>query len=112
MTQLDLETWLGARAEPAQPDTYADEWASFRAAHPPVFARLLELARAELAARARYLSVKQLWEQLRRWCRIERAGEYKLNNNWTAYAARDLIVAEPALGAMLRTREASAKKAA
>ena len=106
MTQLDLHAWS------AQPDTYAKEWAAFRAAHPAVFARLLELARAEMRGGARYLSVKGLWEQLRRWCRIDHAGEYKLNNNWTAYASRDLIAVEPALGAMLRTREASARKAA
>lgn len=112
MTQLDLEAWMGERAQPAQPDTYAAEWATYRAAHPQVFAEFLRLARADLDRGANYISAKGVWEHLRRWCKVDRAGAFKLDNNHTRACADDARAVEPRLVGVMRTREASARKAA
>lgn len=112
MTQLDLEAWLAeapARTETAErdPDTYAAEWAAFRAAHPQVFAEFLRLARADLDRGANYISAKGVWEQLRRWCKVDRAGAFKLDNNHTKACAEDARAAEPRLVGVMRTRRAA-----
>ncbi|MGN6107258.1 MAG: hypothetical protein ACTHU0_19275 [Kofleriaceae bacterium] len=65
--------------------------------NPRVLRTLLAMARRKVRAGAKRVSVKALWEQARSKLRVQRTGRYKLNNDYTAPAARWLIAKEPRL---------------
>lgn len=79
-------------------------WRAFRKAHPHVFARALELARADLAkqeleAKAKRISIASIWERLR-----GKVGA-PLDNSFRSLVARALLAAEPRLHGVLETRQ-------
>jgi len=90
--------------EPKEPQTIEERYAAFSAEHPEVLAELLRLARARLDRGERYIGAKALWEELRRSLAVQRSGAYKLNNNFTAAYARELVAAEPRLAGVIRMR--------
>jgi predicted kinase len=121
MTQLDLLSFTPAPAKP-RALTIEERYQLFHAANPQVFAEMLRLARARLDRGEKYISVKALWEELRRSLiqiaqRKEAAYEgfdalkaaYKLNNSYTALYARELLDIEPRLAGVIETRKRKAK---
>lgn len=95
---------------PASP-SIDQRWAEFHQANPHVLDEMLRLARARVASGATRIGVKALWEELRSWLQVTGKGEYKLNNSFTAPAARALIERDPSLASVieLRTRKAKTK---
>ncbi len=110
MTQLDLLS-PPPPAEPSKPKrpTIEERWQAFDAANPHVFRRLLELARARLDRGERYISVKALYEELRVSLSTKKEAGYRLNNDFTAIAARRLLEVEPRLVGVIETRKRTAK---
>lgn len=101
---------------PAQVELALDEnkharaWREFRSANPKVYAILQAKAR-ERMIRGRRFGMKQLfevvrWEVATTWA--DDAEGFKVNNNFTAYAARDLIAEIPALADLIETRRTRA----
>jgi len=81
-------------------------WWKFRDDNPRVWALFLGFAQ-QLVSRGRRFGVKFLaervrWEVLTTWEPDDQG--YKLNNNWTAYIARDLIAQMPAAGELIELR--------
>jgi hypothetical protein len=109
--QLDIFASTPSDAPPerqAAPATIGGRFRAFDAANPHVLAEMLRLARARLDRGERYISVKALWEELRRALAYRHEvladGEYKLNNNYTALYARRLLDLEPRLDGVIATR--------
>jgi hypothetical protein len=74
--------------------------------HPEV-RKLIERFALEMAGKHRRFGVRLLtervrWEVLTTW--VEDEDGYKINNNFNAYLARDLIAKYPALEALIETR--------
>lgn len=74
-------------------------WKAFRATHPHVFDRALELARDKLAKKEKRVSVAAIWEGLRGKVGVP------LDNTHRAPLARALLAAEPRLHGVLETRQ-------
>jgi len=85
--------------------TLARRFAEFHQANPQIFDRLLDLARQDAAAQHR-IGVKRYFERLRGEIPTERApGEnYRLDNGYTAFYARLLAAADPAIAAHIELR--------
>lgn len=73
--------------------------------HPHVY-RLIERFVGELQSRRiRRAGIKAIWERVRWEMAVETSSSApKLNNNWTAYYARLLIIHHPEWGSMFATR--------
>ena len=80
----------------------------FHEKNPHVLVELLRLARARLARGETRVGSKALWEELREWIRVEKAGSWKLDNSLTALYGRALIAAEPALDGVIELRRRKA----
>ena len=85
----------------------ARAWARFRDENPKVYAIIRDRA-LEMLERHRKFGIKMLFEvarwQIRRdWDKDDQG--FKLNNNYTAYCARDLIAEYPAMADLIETRE-------
>jgi hypothetical protein len=108
MTQLDLTALLHAECDAEDKAhrklSIEQRWATWSAANRNVLAELLRLARVLLAQGATYISTKALWEATRVSLEAHEDGGYKLNNTFTASAARWLIEQEPRLEGVIRTR--------
>jgi len=110
--QLDLlsgivpSTKSKAATEPARPveQTIEERFTAFDQANPHVFAEMLRLARARLARGEKRIGVKALWEELRSWLQVTGAGDYKLNNTYTALYSRKLIESDPTLAHVIEVR--------
>lgn len=103
MTVADLLTWT-PRREPDDRPTIEQRWQAWSKANSHVLSELLRLARAHLEVGTRYLSVKALCEECRVSLAAAREGGYRLNNDFTAPAARWLVNVEPRLAGVIRTR--------
>lgn len=106
---LDWARWNGHKAQTAtsssgQPPIW-ERYQTFMRENPHVLAEALHLARARLAAGQKRIGAKALWEELRTSIRVKKLGSYKLNNDFTALLARDLIAAEPRLERVIELRE-------
>lgn len=107
MTQLGLNEWtprVSVAREPNDRPTIEERWASWSITNQHVLAELLRLARAHLDRGADFVSVKRLWEEARVSLRASEDGGYRLNNDFTASAARWLIATEPRLDGVIRLR--------
>lgn len=82
-----------------------ERYQTFIKENPHVLTEALHLARARLAAGAKRIGAKALWEELRTSIRVKKLGSYKLNNDYTALLARDLIAADPRLERVIELRE-------
>ncbi len=96
---------IGVQLELAPPrPTIEQRWATWSKENAHVLATLLRLARDHLARGVAFLSVKRLWEECRVSLEASRDGGYRLNNDFTASAARWLLEQEPRLAGVIRTR--------
>lgn len=92
--RADEPTYGGARvAEPVEPEpgspSLRAQWSAFRAANPQVWDLFVRFA-LEAAERGRRLGAKAVWERMRWEVALDSRGdEYRLNNNYPSYAARD-----------------------
>lgn len=84
-------------------------FAIFVAANPHVLPEMLKLACSKLTAGYKRIGAKALWEELRAHLRVNKLGAWKLNNSYTALAARKLIEMEPALAGVIEIRNRKAK---
>ncbi|MFF2189709.1 hypothetical protein [Streptomyces sp. NPDC058155] len=75
-----------------KPPTLAEQFADFDREHPWVYAALERLVSQRLASGARRVGMKALFETLR-W--RHPYGMKGLNNNYTAFYARQLLAAHP-----------------
>lgn len=94
---------------PAKKPTIEERFGSFVLANPHVMPAMLELARERLAHGNTRIGAKALWEELRQHLRVNQIGEWRLDNSYTALAARRLIELEPALADVIETRKRKAK---
>lgn len=87
--------------------TIQERFAAFHAAHPEVYAELVELARTARRAGRSRIGIGMLWEVLR-WERTLRGveeGGFKLNDHFRSRYARLLMEREPDLAGIFETRE-------
>ncbi|MEW1794681.1 hypothetical protein [Streptomyces niveus] len=75
-----------------KPSTLAEQFADFDREHPWVYRALEQLVSQRLASGARRVGMKALFETLR-WRHPH--GMKGLNNNYTAFYARQLLAAHP-----------------
>jgi len=98
------------RHGPARPDakkrpSIDDRWAEFHHANPHVMNALLRLARARLESGQTRIGVKALWEELRSYLKTSGTElDFRLNNDFTAPAARTMIELEPTLAGVIEVR--------
>lgn len=94
-------------SRPVDDDTIEHRFAAFHAAHPDVFAMIVELAQEAHDAGRTRLSMKLLVEVIR-WNRFISHGDtddFKINNVFTSRYTRLLQQQHPHLAAMFATRE-------
>ncbi len=103
---LDLFAWTASQpaAVSASKPTIAERFASWSIVNRHVLDELLRLARVQLAQGATFISTKALWEAARVSLSAGKEGGYKLNNTFTASAARWLIEQEPGLVDVIELR--------
>lgn len=87
------------------PSALVRRFVAWHRAHPHVY-RLIERFVAELRdRRVRRAGIKAIWERVRWEMAVETSSRSpRLNNNWTAYYARLLIIDHPEWGEMFATR--------
>jgi hypothetical protein len=107
---LDWARWNGRKTRRSATSTSGrppvwERYQTFIKANPHVLEEALHLARGKLAAGAKRIGAKALWEELRTSIRVKKLGSYKLDNDFTALLARDLIAAEPRLAGVIELRE-------
>lgn len=98
-----------APARPASKPTLQERWQAFCDQNPHVMVEMLRLARARLERGETRIGVKALWEELRESIRVQKLGDWALNNSFTALAARRLIELEPRLDGVIELRRRKAK---
>lgn len=78
---------------------------AFHSANPHVMERLVEIAFDMRARKIERVSIKLLFERLR-WINVvkTKGDQYRLNNSFTAWYAREIMRRHPALAAMFVTR--------
>jgi len=92
----------------AKPTIWA-RFQEFHAQNPHVLGAMHALAVQHLASGATRIGVKALWEELREHLRVQKTGEYKLDNSYTALYARALIELDPQLADVIETRRRKSK---
>ena len=107
---LDWARWNGRKERASATGSAGtppiwERYQAFIKANPHVLTEALHLARARLAAGEKRIGAKALWEELRRSIKVKKLGSYKLNNDYTALLARDLIAADPRLERVIELRE-------
>lgn len=86
-------------------DRIASAFEKFRDENPDVEDRLVSLLEEYAAEGATYVSIKHLWEIMRRARWLSTRGElWKLNNDYTSRYARLIAAARPDLAPLLRMR--------
>ena len=94
------------RAEPGQ--SLEEQFSAFHEANPHVYNALRSLALDMRRRGNRRIGMKMLFEVLRwhYWMTTDdRSSEFKLNNSYTAYYARELMANEPDLADAFEVRE-------
>ncbi len=110
---MNLDLFTTAQLEPgptvARKPTIEERFASWSLANAHVLAELLRLARVRIAEGATFISTKALWEACRVSLSAGKDGGYKLNNDFTAPAARWLIAQDVRLSNVIETRTRKSK---
>jgi hypothetical protein len=112
MTQLSMFSPPPAarpRAVTGKRASIGQRWEDFLLANPHVMDEMLRLARARLSRGATRIGAKALWEELRESLRVQKLGDWKLDNSLTALASRRLIELEPKLEGVIELRKRKAK---
>lgn len=107
LDMFDAATRPSPAVEPPPPPRTTEldvAFETFLVSNPHVMPAMLSLARAKLAAGYKRIGAKALWEDLREHLRAHKLGQWKLNNSFTALAARRLIELEPALAGVIEVR--------
>lgn len=108
--QLSMFGHSGQLAVPARErPTIEARFELFHAENPHVLVEMMKLARIALTLGQKRVGAKALWEELRTHIRVNKLGNYKLDNSLTALYARKLIELEPALASVIETRQRKAK---
>jgi hypothetical protein len=100
-----------ALAQNQTPDTTADmglkdQWRAFHAANPHVYRAIVSVTRELKQQGWRRAGMKQIFEHLRwRYAMSTRGEQWKLNNNYTAYYARQVMRLEPDLAGFFNIRD-------
>lgn len=97
MEQLDFWAPI-ASLEPIANETIQQRFSRFHSANPHVYAALVNIARRMMKAGCSRIGIKQLYE-IMRWERLLYAqanvgDDRKLNNDYTAYYAREIMAKE------------------
>lgn len=96
-----------------QVPTIEERFEAFHLRNPHVYDALEQLARRRLREGATYITIAQLYEELRADPSFSTTGDpLKINNSYRSYYARLLIQRVPALKDVMRTRDLRAKGAA
>ena len=86
--------------------TIPEQYEQHRREHPEFYDLIVKLARDIKARGYDHYGIKALFEVARYHYQIERGeGEWKINNNLTAYYAREIMAREPDLRGFFETRE-------
>jgi hypothetical protein len=86
--------------------TIEESFGIFHRANPHIYRLLRQMALEYKRAGNARCGMKMLWEVLRYHSAVQTRGEpYKLNNNYTALYARELMRNEPELRGFFETRE-------
>ncbi len=94
---------IGAAYTAPEQDPIEARWSAVKAAHPELMREFLRIALAKRSAGATWWSAKDVWEDLRRSI-VTDAKPYRLNNDFTALAARDAMAADRRLEGFFRIR--------
>ena len=111
MSTLELFAWAPAAGVITERDdkpaklTIEQRFAAWSTANAHVLDEMLRLAREQLDAGATFISTKALWEACRVSLGAGKDGGYKLNNDFTAPAARWLLEQEPRLVGVVQLRQ-------
>lgn len=84
--------------------TIDQRFEAFAAANPHVMTEMLRLAHVKISAGATRIGAKALWEELRVSLKVRKFDGWKLNNNYTAPAARKLVELDASLAPFIETR--------
>ena len=95
--------------QPTRKLTIEERFASWSIANAHVLAELLRLARVRIEEGATFISTKALWEACRVSLSANKDAGYKLNNDFTAPAARWLIAQDVRLSNVIEIRRRKAK---
>ena len=80
----------------------------FNDENPHVLTEMLRIARARVAAGAKRVGAKAIWEELRQYLRVNKTGPHKLDNSLTALYARKLLEVDPSLATVIELRRRKA----
>lgn len=98
-----------ATATPTLPGmrTPAERWRRFHALNPRVYALFAQFAGEARAAGLTRFSADAILHRIRWFVAVETRGDtFKLNNDWAAYYARQLIADDPSFGTFFELRAA------
>lgn len=85
-------------------DDHQLAWQRYDARHPAVFAQIVHLAEREQARGESRVSMKYIFESIRKYAPRIDGEPVALNNNWTAVVTRQVIAERPDLAPLFRTR--------
>lgn len=106
MKQIDLFSNRALRPPTEDKSLSIEERAKvFHEANPQVLEAMRRIARQRVKNGATRIGVKSLWEELRETLRVQKVGEYKLNNTFTSIYARMLLDIEPELRTFIELRK-------
>jgi hypothetical protein len=107
-----LDTILREPYPTDRPPTVDERAAAFHQLNPSVFGELRELALADVARGAKYISIARLFETLRirRSLETQDPSGFRLNNSYRAFFARRLMAVEPRLVGVFRLRDRACDK--
>ena len=85
-----------------------ERWLEFHRANPSVYELFRSFAMQAVNAGMRRLGARVIWERIRWYVHIETntADEFKLNDHYTPYYARLLMLREPQLAGVFSRRDA------
>lgn len=86
-------------------DDPATRWHAFSAKHPDVYPQIVRLAYERIDAGDRRVSMKLIFELLRRYVPRDADSPVALNNTYTAPATRQLVAEHPDLAPYFHMRE-------
>ncbi len=85
-------------------DTITLRWEDFDRRHPEVYRQIVATALDAYASGERYLSMKWIFEVIRRTVRRDEDEPVALNNDYSAVVTRKLVAEHPELAPLFHTR--------
>ena len=104
----DLFAWAERQRSPKEEATIRAAFFAFHAKYPEVYALFERFALEAIHAGRESIGAKAVWERMRWETAIGSARtnseQYRLNNNFTAYYAREFVERHPELADVFETR--------